>query len=80
MFSSPARATTTLSSTCRGLDALNSAASECTSAQVVAAIRAIQETTAMLESNVNPRLCIEGMMLRMPQIEFRHSELQQPGP
>ena len=62
------------------LDALNSAASECTSAQVVAAIRAIQETTAMLESNVNPRLCIEGMMLRMPQIEFRHSEVQQPGP
>ena len=62
------------------LDALKSAASECTSAQVVAAIHAIQETTAMLESNVNPRLCIEGMMLRMPQIEFRRSEVQQPGP
>ena len=61
------------------LDALNSAASECTSAQVVAAIRAIQETTAMLESNVNPRLCIEGMMLRMPQTEIRRSEVQQPG-
>ena len=60
------------------LDTLKSAASECTSAQVVAAIRAIQETTAMLESNVNPRLCIEGMMLRMPQMEIRRSEVQQP--
>lgn len=48
------------------LDALKSAASSCTSTQVVGAIRAIQETTSMLESNVNPRLCIEGMMLRMP--------------
>lgn len=50
------------------IDALKSAASACTSAQVVAAIRAVQQTIAMLESNVNPRLCIEGMMLRMPQL------------
>lgn len=49
------------------LDALRVTAAGCTSAQVVDAIRAVQETTAMLESNVNPRLCMEGMMLRMPQ-------------
>ena len=30
----------------------------------------------MLESNVNPRLCIEGMMLRMPQLEIQTSEAQ----
>ncbi len=48
--------------------ALRAAASACTSAQVVSTIRAIQETTAMLESNVNARLCIEDMMLRMPQL------------
>ena len=58
------------------LDALKSAASGCTSMQVVTAIRAIQETTSMLESNVNPRLCIEGMMLRMPQLEIQSSEAQ----
>ena len=52
------------------LDALRGAGAACTSAQVVAAIRAVQETTAMLESNVNARLCIEGMMLRMPQMEL----------
>ena len=50
---------------------LRSAASACTSAQLVAAIRAIQETTMILESNVNPRLCIEGMMLRMPQLTLQ---------
>ncbi len=50
------------------VNTLKAAASACTSAQVVAAIRAVQETVAMLESNVNPRLCIEGMMLRMPSI------------
>ena len=49
------------------LDALRATAGDCDSAQVVDAIHAVQETTAMLESNVNPRLCIEGMMLRMPQ-------------
>ena len=51
------------------LDTLRSASDQCTSAQVVEAIRAIQQTTYMLESNVNPRLCIEGMMLRMPQLQ-----------
>ena len=56
------------------LDALKAAASGCASTQVVDAIRAIQETTSMLESNVNPRLCIEGMMLRMPQLEIETSE------
>ena len=50
------------------MDALRHAGASCTSAQVVAAIRAVQETTAMLESNVNARLCIEGMLLRMPQM------------
>ena len=58
------------------LGALETAASSCTSTQVVGAIRAIQETTSMLESNVNPRLCIEGMMLRMPQLEIQTSEAQ----
>lgn len=61
------------------LGALTAAASGCTSAQVVSAIRAIQETTSMLESNVNPRLCIESMMLRMPQLETQTSEAQAPG-
>lgn len=56
-------------------DVLNSAASTCTAGQVVATIRAVQQTTAMLESNVNPRLCIEGMMLCMPQLEFQSSEV-----
>ena len=51
------------------LDTLRSASDQCTSTQVVEAIRAIQQTTYMLESNVNPRLCIEGMMLRMPQLQ-----------
>ena len=54
-------------------DALQAAAAGCTSAQIVAAIRAVQETVAMLESNVNARLCIEGMMLRMPQLEAQAS-------
>jgi len=56
------------------LNALKSAASSSTSTQVISAIRAIQETISMLESNVNPRLCIEGMMLRMPQLENQTSE------
>ena len=55
------------------LDALRAASSHCTSAQVVEALRAIQQTTAMLESNVNPRLCIEGMLLRMPQLQAQQS-------
>ena len=50
---------------------LQAAASACASRQIVTAIRAVQETTAMLESNVNARLCIEGMMLRMPELEGR---------
>ncbi len=58
------------------LNALKAAASGCESTQIVSAIRAIQETTWMLESNVNPRLCIEGMMLRMPQLEIQTSEAQ----
>lgn len=58
------------------LDALKAAASGCESTQVVGAIRAIQEATSMLESNVNPRLCIEGMMLRMPQLEIQTSQTQ----
>ncbi len=58
------------------LDTLKAAALSCDSMQVVRAIRAIQETTSMLESNVNPRLCIEGMMLRMPQLEIQTSEAQ----
>ena len=56
-------------------DALNSAASTCASARVIATIHAVQQTTAMLESNVNPRLCIEGLMLCMPQLEFQSSEV-----
>ena len=60
-------------------DALNSVASACTSTQVVAAIRAVQQTTAMLESNVNPRLCIEGMMLGIPRLEtLTPAELNHP--
>ena len=55
------------------LDTLRVASGDCTSAQVVEAIRAIQQTTSMLESNVNPRLCIEGMMLRMPQLKARQA-------
>ena len=61
------------------LGALKAASSGCESTQVVRAIRAIQETTSMLESNVNPRLCIEGMMLRMPQLEIQASEAQASG-
>ncbi len=64
------------------LGALKAAASGCTSTQIVSAIRAIQETTSMLESNVNPRLCIEGMMLRMPhlpQLETQTAEAQTSG-
>ena len=56
------------------LDTLRTTANQCTSAQVVEAIHAIQETTSMLESNVNPRMCIEGMMLRMPQLEAPQSD------
>lgn len=48
------------------MDALQAAAQACSAAQVVGAIRAAQETIAMLESNVNPRLALEGMMLRLP--------------
>ncbi|MXY47624.1 MAG: DNA polymerase III subunit [Chloroflexi bacterium] len=51
------------------LATLQAAASACASRQIVTAIRAVQETTAMLESNVNARLCIEGLMLRMPELE-----------
>lgn len=58
------------------LSALKAVASGCESTQIVSAIRAIQETTSMLESNVNPRLCIEGMMLRMPQLEIQSLEAQ----
>ena len=61
------------------LEALRLASGHCTSAQVVEAIRAIQQTISMLESNVNPRLCIEGMMLRMPQLEIQTSEAQTSG-
>lgn len=61
------------------LDALRAASSHCTSVQVVEAIRAIQQTISMLESNVNPRLCIEGMMLRMPQLEIQTSEAPEVG-
>ena len=50
--------------------ALQAAAAACAATQSVAAIRAVQETTAMLESNVNPRLCLEAMMLRMPPIQM----------
>ena len=49
------------------LDTLRAVSNQCTSLQVVNAIRAVQQTAEMLESNVNPRLCLEGMMLRMPQ-------------
>lgn len=56
-------------------DVLNAAASACASMRVVDAIRAVRRTTAMLESNVNPRLCIEGMMLCMPELEFQPSEV-----
>lgn len=49
------------------MDALQAAAQACSAAQVVGAIRAAQETIAMLESNVNPRLALEGMMLRLPE-------------
>lgn len=48
------------------MDALQTAAQACSASQVVGAIRAAQETIAMLESNVNPRLALEGMMLRLP--------------
>ena len=55
------------------IDTLRVASGHCTSAQVIEAIRAIQQTTSMLESNVNPRLCIEGMLLRMPQLQAQQS-------
>ena len=61
------------------LGALKAAASCCESTQIASAIRAIQETMSMMESNVNPRLCIEGMMLRMPQLEIQSSEAQASG-
>ena len=61
------------------IDTLRSASSKCRSTQVVEAIRAIQQTNSMLESNVNPRLCIEGMLLRMPQLEIQTSEAQTSG-
>ncbi len=50
------------------MDALRTAAADCDAAQVVAAIRAIQETDAMLRANVNARLALEGMLLRMPRV------------
>ena len=54
------------------LATLQAAASVCASRQIVTAIRAVQETTAMLESNVKrAALCIEGLMLRMPELEGR---------
>ena len=56
------------------LDTLRAASSQCTSAQVVETIRAIQQTTSMLESNVNPRLCIESMLLRMPELQAQPSD------
>ena len=51
------------------LETLRAASNQCASAQVVEAIRAIQQTVEILESNVNPRLAIEGMMLRMPLLD-----------
>ena len=51
------------------LPTLSAVSNQCTSAQVVNAIRAIQQTIEMLESNVNPRLCLEGMLLRLPHLE-----------
>lgn len=50
------------------MDALQTAAAACSSADAAAAVRAAQETAAMLEANVNARLALEGMMLRMPQV------------
>ncbi len=55
------------------LRTLRAVSEQCASAQVVDAIRAVQQTIEMLESNVNPRLSIEGMMLRMPNLELQPS-------
>ena len=50
------------------MDTLKAAAEGCSRAQVIAAIRAVQETAAMLQANVNARLALEGMMLRLPEL------------
>ncbi len=48
------------------MDVQQRMADSLTSAQVAGVIRAIQEAIDHLESNVNPRLALEGMMLAMP--------------
>lgn len=51
------------------MDALRAAAGEWSSVEAAAgAIRSVLETIAVLESNVNPRLALENMMLSLPEV------------
>ena len=48
-------------------DRIQSVAQSLSSAQIAAAIAAINESSAHLENNVNPRLALEGLMLALPK-------------
>ena len=48
------------------MDALRSAASALSAAQVADAVHAVEETLGYLRRNVNPRLALERLMLRLP--------------
>ena len=56
------------------MDALSAAAGGLSAARVAGAIRAIQETWELLESNVNPRLVLEGLMLALPRLDLDASD------
>ena len=49
-------------------DSIQSVAQSLSSAQIAAAIGAINEASAHLESNVNARLALEGLMLALPRL------------
>jgi DNA polymerase-3 subunit delta' len=55
---------------------LRDTATTCDAAAALAGIQAVREARRDLEQNVNPRLALEAMMLRLPQAGTRH---QAPG-
>ena len=56
------------------MDALNAAAGGLSAVRVAGVIRAIQETWDLLESNVNPRLVLESLMLALPRLDLDASD------
>ena len=49
------------------MSSLRLAAEALSSAQIAGALKAVLETSSYLERNVNPRLALEDMMLRLPR-------------